>query len=431
MVAKFVWEVPARIVLPLDGLLARGLMLVTRAGAGPGAPKLALVNLVTGETVWDVDLPSDIRALHATDDAVATAIGDKVLGLALADGKTLWEQPLVSMLDTGGTTTPFFEQIQWFRDLGATTEGVGGAFCVRDGRVLVKVGMTVYSLDARTGEVGWEREVGFSLGFPLTGIGNLILAATSDNGLTALDFATGEVKWARKDLGRQSPIYVIDGDLYGASMESHCRLTPDTGETLWTANVRSGVGERLYRVGDRLILQRPDDVSVIVRDTGEIAGTARTAHQACAVGRGCVFYQAPQGDLYCTDVANVQTKWHEATGEAGAGRLFVAGDAVILVAPLLTQAFDAETGRSLWARKSGPGLLWDPSTWAFDERAAYVHDGVSLHGYALHGGSHVLKMEGYFHFVHYLRVMNDTLYVHSGKPSEESIGAIPLTQGEG
>jgi len=431
MVAKFVWEVPARIVLPLDGLLARGRMLVTRAGPRPGQPQLALVNLATGETMWAVDLPSDIQALHTTDDALVTAIGDKVLGLAHADGNTLWEQPLKGMLDRGWTTTPFFQQIQWFRDLGAATDGVGGAFLARNDRVLAKVGTVVYSLDARTGQVHWEQEVGFSLGFPLTAAGDRVLAATSDNGLIALNSDTGDVEWARAELARVSPIYVLGDDLYCADTQVHYRLDPDTGETLWTAKVPSGMGERLYRVEDRLVLQRPHDISVIVRDTGEVAGTAQTAPQASAVGRDCVFYHAPQGDLYCTSVANVETKWHQPPTGAGAGRMFVAGDVLVTLAPGLVQAFSAETGKSLWARKAGPGRLWDTSTWASDDRTAYVHDADMLCGYALHGGAHVVQMQGRFFFVHYMRVMNDTLYLHSGKPAEESIGAAPLKGGEG
>ena len=78
-------------------------------------------------------------------------------------------------------------------------------------------------------------------------------------------------------------------------------------------------------------------------------------------------------------------------------------------------------------RATAAGHLFDTSTWAADDKAAFFHTSDAVFGYALETGGHRLAMGGQFFFVHWMRVQNETLYLHCG----ESLGAIPLEEREG
>ncbi len=431
MMAKFVWEVPSSVVLPLKALIAKGFMPLERKANAATAPTFVLLKLDTGEPAWQADLTSDVQSLNATDDEVIIATRDKVLGFALADGKTLWEQPLKGRIDTGWEPPPSFAQIQWFRDLRTPGQGIGGGFLVAKGRVMVCVDTVLYALDPKTGKIQWQKAAGWSFGCPLADTAGLVLAATSDQGLRAFDIATGDEKWARTELSGVQPVMVVEDELYCATRDGLHRVDPATGELLWTAKIPADAAEKACAVGDRLVVQRSNDVYIVVRKTGEIVGYTETAGQSSAVGHDCVFYQGKQGgEVVCVTVADVETKWHQASADPGASRLFLAGGVVVALNPGLVQGFDVQEGKRLWKRPSGAGMLFDTSTFAADDRTAYVHVANEMRGYGLRSGVQSLSMIGDFFFVHFMQVMHDTLYLHSGKPCVESMGAIPLKKSE-
>lgn len=428
---KAIWEVPGNVVLPLEELLDKGLVPMVRKAQAAAKPTLVLIKLETGETVWSLELTSDISALNVVKDVLVLAVFDRVAGVSLTDGKVLWQQPLVGMLDTGRAVSPQFGQIQWFRDRSIRGQGIGGAFLVVKDRVFVCVGGTLYALDPMTGQVAWQQKLGFSLSYPLTAVGDQIVAATVDNGLGALSADSGKVLWALRELKSVQPILVIGEELYAASHEALFRVDPRTGNTLWKANLSQHGKLNVYGAGDQLVVKRDLEVAILKRDSGEVLWTAETSPMHSTVSGKQVYYSTKQhGKLVCVSVTDQSTKWQTAPAVPGVWGAFVSGDTLVALSPGMIEGHDIETGKLLWNHEAGPGVLYDTSTWAADEKAAYFHLPNEVRGFSLRTGRWVLSVPGQFFFVHWMQVLNGALYLHSGKPGEESLGAIPLKEEE-
>jgi outer membrane protein assembly factor BamB len=424
---KAIWEVPSNIVLPLEELIEKGFVPVVRKPQGAQTPVLAFVKLETGATVWTLDLPGDVQAIHATKDVLIAAASKHIAGISLADGKVLWQQPLVGMLNTGGAIDPRFGQIQWFKDKAILGQGIGGAFLVVKDRVFVCVGGILYAIDVMTGKVAWQKKLGFSLSYPLTAFGDTVIAATSDNGLGALAADTGKVVWVFSALKDAKPVIVIDEELYAATRDGLFKIDPKTAKILWRAAIPGEGKEKIHPVGDRLIVERDNDVSVLKRDSGEALWRVEEFGLHSAVNKGRIYYYTKSAEsIVCVNAEDLKTVWKTTPTDRGPWNLFASGDAVVALTPGLIEGFDAETGRPLWKRESGPGVLYDTSTWAADDKAAFFHLPSEVRGFALRSGRWTLSMPGHFFFVHWMRVQNNTLYLHSGKPNEQSLGAIPL-----
>jgi outer membrane protein assembly factor BamB len=421
--AELIWEVPANVVLPLGDLTERGLMPVVRKAGGAGAT-LALVKLDTGEVAWSVPLEHDVSAANVAGDVLAIAIHQGLLGIAVTDGEVLWQQPLSGMLATGQAHTATFAQMQWFEDRRTGAGGIGGAFLSAHDRLYTCVGGIVYALEPETGAIVWQRQVGFTLAHPLGAIGDMVLAPTFDRGLAALEADGGGAAWQNPQAGQLSPLFVVGEELYGANLQGLHRIDPDTGDVLWTARAQGGDPSMQVRdLEDRLLVLGSQSVSVVDKATGEVLGHVRTRPLAWAVAEGVLYYRDMQrGDIVCIGLDDLGTRWNVAPANMAAERLFVAGDALVVVAAGAIQALDRNTGKALWQAEPGPGKLFDASTWAADDTTVYFHTADAVCGYAVEGGAPVLWVHGRFFFVSYMHVAHDTLYLHAS----ESLGAVSL-----
>jgi outer membrane protein assembly factor BamB len=424
--AQFVWEVPAKVVLPLEDLTERSLMPVVRK-AGGAAATLAMVKLDTGEVAWSVPLEHDVAAANVAGDVLAIAIHQKLLGVSIADGQVLWQQPLSGMLATGQANTAAFAQRQRFEDRRTGAGGIGGAFLSAHNRLYMCVGGIVYAVEPRTGAIVWQRQVGFTLAHPLGAIGDMVLAPTFDKGLAAVKADGGSVAWQNPRAGQLSPLFVVGEELYGANLQGLHRIDPNTGNVLWTAKVQGGdPSMRLRDLDDRLLVLRSQGVSVVSKATGQVLGYVSTRPLAWAVAEGMLYYRDMQrGDIVCIGLDDLGTRWNVAPANVAAERLLVVGDALVVVAAGAIQALDRNSGKALWQAAPGAGKLFDASTWATDGKTVYFHTPDAVYGYAAEGGAPVLSVEGRFFLVSYMHVANDTLYLHAS----ESLGAVPLNPG--
>ena len=421
--AEFMWEVPGKVVLPLEDLTERGLMPVVRK-AGGAAATLAMVKLDTGEVAWSVPLEHDVSAANVAGDVLAVAIHQKLLGISIADGEILWQQPLSGMLATGQASTATFAQMQWFEDRRTGAGGIGGAFLSAHDRLYTCVGGIVYAVEPETGATVWQRQVGFTLAHPLGAIGDMVLAPTFDKGLAAVMADGGGVAWQNPQARQLSPLFVVGEELYGANLQGLHRIDPDTGDVLWTAQVQGGDPSMQVRdLDDRLLVLRSQGVSVVSRATGEVLGYVSTRPLGWAVAEGMLYYRDMQrGDIVCIGLDDLGTRWNVAPANVAAERLLVVGDTLVVVAAGAIQALDRNSGEALWQAGPGPGKLFDASTWATDDSTVYFHTPDAVYGYAVEGGAPVLWVQGRFSFVSYMHVADDTLYLHAS----ESLGAVPL-----
>ena len=429
--ARYVWEAWGTVVLPLPELLEQGLLAMTQATENRQQPDLVMVDLATGEILWSVNLPSKPRAINTTGGVLLLALWDRVAAVSVADGSVGWQQPLEGMLNTGGDLTPEFQQSQWFRDRNRPGQGIGGAFLAANGMFYVTVDGTTYALRPSSGAIAWQRKVGFSLSSPLVACGDAIIAATMDQGLGALSAESGEVLWSL-DLKHVSEIFVLEGELYCASNEGLWRLDPASGDVIWGRPLPADQAEVLYAVGDRLVVQRTGDVSVFGRADGEPLRQFETRRMASVIAGGQVVYATGQsGAITCVGVADLQPVWQAPFGSIVLSRLLVADDTVVAIAPDLVSGYDLASGEKLWSYQPRPGRLIHSETWATGSGCFFFHLPDQVLGCASRSGEWTLALPGEFFFVHWMHVRDDTLYLHSGEPSEESLGAIPLVAAAG
>jgi len=356
--AQFAWEMPAKVLLPLEELAERGLMPVVQKTGGAAAT-LAMVKLDTGEVAWSAPLEHDVAAADVAGDVLAIAIHQKLLGISITDGQILWQQPLSGMLATGQANTATFAQMQWFEDRRTGAGGIGGAFLSAHGRLYTCVGGIVYAVEPETGALVWQRQVGFTLAHPLGAIGDMVLAPTFDKGLAALKADGGSVAWQNPRAGQLSPLFVVGEDLYGANLQGLHRIDPATGDVLWTAKVQGGDPSMQVRdLDDRVLVLRSQGVSAVSKATGEVLGYVSTRPLAWAVAEGMLYYRDMQrGNIVCIGLDDLGTRWNVAPANVAAERLFVVGDTLVVVAAAAIQALDRNSGKALWQAAPGPGKL--------------------------------------------------------------------------
>lgn len=207
------------------------------------AETMVAVDTATGDTVWQRPLaPVDdadpgvvefapiplgdrvVVPISGTEDDVP----DRLIGVARADGKTLFTQPLPASLSGAP---------------GATSDGVVAPLV--DGRVFFV---------NRTGAVEWTREIGAALSAVGAGDGAAYLGAATEE-LLALDTATGSVDW-RGSLANTvfaQPL-VTDGRVYVGGADYSLRaFDAASGQQLWHDDLGNAVTHGPMLVGDRLV----------------------------------------------------------------------------------------------------------------------------------------------------------------------------------
>ena len=425
---KIAWEVPCNLNLPLEPLLAQGLLTFQHQERGATKPSLELLNMDTGKVVWKIELSGGVEAINASKDTIFVCLSDRVAGVRVADGKVLWQQKLEARGDSGWQTPPTFQQIQWFADFRTMGQGIGGVLFWMKDMVCVKAGDCIYALNAQTGAELWEQQAG-ALAFPLVGIGDTIFVTTMFQGVAALNAANGNILWHTTDVGKCDPIFVFGDEkapeFYGASDKGFVRFDPKTGKVLWLAEMKRGSEALVRSCGDRLAILMADQAWVLDKADGAKAWGAATAHQQSAYANGRIILRGDKGgDIYCYSIAAGDYVWHVPCPGNNVARLFVGGDVVVAVDHSQITAYDVPKGAELWRRIATPMQGFEASTWASNDKAIFYRTMNWVFGCDPQRGSWVTAVPGQFFFVHWMWTRGDAVFMHNGEPGGPKLQAI-------
>jgi len=353
--AVAIWETPGHLILPDKPLLDRGLVLLQRTAENQ-QETLTLVRLQDGATLWAVPIDGPIASSNVAGEVVLIALRDRVMGLAVPDGKLLWEQPLTFPIDTGWAVSPQFAQSQWFKDRSISGQGTGGGLLVIGDRFFLCVQGTIFGASAQTGDILWKRKLCFSLSFPLLGYGELVLAATSDKGFGALNAADGSVVWGH-GLNRVQAVFTVGDEIYAAHKdEGLVRLEPASGQVLWQAAIDTEPKMKLTPVGNRLVVQCDQAVHILDREHGDRLWKGDHPGLKSALRDDVIYYQdGAKGPLVCKQVADLAERWRVKPKDPGVWSLHAAPETLIVMAPGTVEGFDTPDRRTALVAHVGAG----------------------------------------------------------------------------
>ena len=296
-----------------------------------------------------------------------------------------WSQDGYGPGNTGYNPDTAALPVAALRPSWSVTPGIGVEGCattpgpplVADGRVFFADDGGVGGYSAATGRKLW-RNTGFSLLGPALAVaGGLVLATDSscqsqsdyDGTLKALDGRTGKVRWTAR-LSTTIDFLVADHGV--VVTHGYCGVCGDHQNEVVAFRIADG--KRLWRrvdallagpvsAGGRVILTVAQRSVAVDVATGATRWTAKTAWWArSSTPAGDRFYATDGNDLAALAAATGRVLWRVA---AGAGELAADGRRVFVAATGIT-AYDAGTGRRLWARAvrdagrpiRAAGLLW-------------------------------------------------------------------------
>jgi len=421
-VKDFAWRVTGRVVFPMPSLLADDVMPVLRGQASrvrAGQAELSMLKLSDGTALWSTPVAGDVTAMNITDGAIVAAVGRSVVGLSPEDGSLLWQQPIKGRLDTGWDLAASWRQHQWFGDLHARWEGIGGAFSCSEDTVFVSVSGTVYALDAQEGAVLWSQKVGFRLSSPLCQVAGVVLAATSKE-LHALAPESGDAVWSLP-IADATRLIVVHKSLYCANRQGTCRVDPATGETLWSAAVPADKAQSVHHTGRCVVARRPNDITALDPESGDVAWRTETHPKASLIDNSHAFFvDKADNCVHCLDLDTLQDVW-DAAPDPTPQRLVLCGTVAVAMHPLALAAYDAKSGEELWSLRAPPGELFDCSVWARTSKRLYVKTPRRLVGLDARTGECAIGVNGRFMQVAWMMAHRNMLYLHDGSPSRGGV----------
>ncbi|MFD6423940.1 serine/threonine-protein kinase [Streptomyces sp. NPDC060198] len=240
--------------------------------AGGGAADAALYCAASGYGVARVD-PADGHVLWSHRDSSASA-----RSLATGDGPVLVDEPGATLRAYGAKDG---EQV-W--SVGSPSS-VGGPWSAGDTPLIVGAGGEVKGIDSRTGRLRWNhRFAGHALpaiGFhdPATGVSYLYENTGAGNTtlVTAIDAATGDVRWQRPLEGTLTPVGVSAGSLVlkvtgeSSRVDTLVRYDPE-GRTATRVAVPYGMADPDIVVGDGTAYLLAPGGTLVSLDIGAAAG---------------------------------------------------------------------------------------------------------------------------------------------------------------
>ncbi|MEV4397376.1 PQQ-binding-like beta-propeller repeat protein [Nonomuraea sp. NPDC049607] len=214
---------------------------------------------------------------------------------------------------------------------------------------------------ARTG--GWTHLADGSVNTDPVVDGGVVYAG-ADDGLYALDAATGRVRWRSQPA---TPL-LVDGALYAASGDGVAAVDPATGRTRWSRRFDT----RYMGIKDLAI--QDGGVYAGVGLTHVVALEAATGRQRwrfrvpgdlgrVAVAAGAVHVTSRKGVLYSLDARSGALRRRSRVGIGGitpGGYLAATGKAVFVITGAKASALDPVTGRTRWQARLGAAVRYDP-----------------------------------------------------------------------
>lgn len=297
---------------------------------------------------------------------------------------------------------PFPPRALWAAAVGGHLRG--GSPIVVDGRVVVPVidladgaAGGIVALDAATGEALWDVRVGASVHNAPAAAGGLVVFASADGLVRAVDAADGVLVWSvplgidDERLGRwlyAAPV-VHDGRVFIGTPRDFVALDLATGEALWrtvpapgsawgmtfsAAAIDAQVGLASFgRSLDGLLGWAAEDGA----ERWRLPRPAALAmHASPVLDDGIAYVAYGGGELLAVDASSGRTVWSRAlypsngslsnglfgTPAISRGRLFVPTPIGVFL------ALDASTGETLWMQGVGPSVV-HPLPYGLADRA--------------------------------------------------------------
>ncbi len=290
----------------------------THPGGGPGhvAGHPALGRAL--EPLWSASIgEGTARGHRITADPV------------ISDGRifTMDSRALVSAFSLGGARL-------WTRDLTPDSDGTndasGGGLAVSGGTVYATSGFgTLTALDVATGAVRWGQKLDAGASGAPAVSGDQVYVTTRNGAGWAIDTSTGRILW--NVLGRRGDAGLVGGA--GPSIAGPVVVFPfasgqmlaagaNTGGTVWVASVAGSDGTRAFSaisdmsgaplVGETRIYAatHAGRVAAVSRATGSAEWTAeRGALNPLWLGGSSLFFVTPDNVLVRLDAATGQEVW--------------------------------------------------------------------------------------------------------------------------
>lgn len=321
---------------------------------------------------WKREMPS--RPLYSTvvteDVVIKGGNGDHLRALDRVTGDLAWS--------TADTLVDTLSYVRWPQVADGTVY-----FSAHNGRTSSK---HVYALDAATGEPRWDvtldDESAIKTGFSLANGRVYLSTATEEPTVYALAPEDGSVAWrttlsdaevrvAGVPCGVDDELLCVPTGQGDSGPGGVHALDPETGETLWVADVGS-VQSAPTLGDDRVYVTRNSDypLRALDRDTGEVVWRFETLNGtdgSPVLADGSVYYGTGDGELYRLDAASGDPEWKYETET----RIFnasptIVGDTVLVGGddnggePGL-HAVDREDGTRRWKFRTGTNVPRDAS----------------------------------------------------------------------
>lgn len=364
-----VWDAKAELQFRLSPLLDQGLMLVLNHtpdpdanplhDPGPPTPELSLLDLADGKAKWTLPTGLDVNCVALAGDlivltthAVRTEDAAIVAAVRVTDGEVVWQLPLQDRLDCAGDSRSD-GRLDDIWGHWTPIRSIGGGLVVAGDRVFLKVGQRVFCLARGSGEALWGTDVGYGLGAPLSPCGSLLLAATGDQGVRALDQQTGKIVWTTP-VNTVNRVYPFGDPIYIGTRDGWFgRIDPATGAPMWQAPTGTTAPEYAEASAGKIALYLNDSVQILDAATGASDFTAPTAGVNSARSEDAIYYCPPTvqgartGEIVAVGVADHREKWRLPIDVPGAILRHVAGNLLMIWASEV-RALRPADGSLLW-----------------------------------------------------------------------------------
>ncbi|WP_433257684.1 PQQ-binding-like beta-propeller repeat protein [Streptosporangium sp. CA-135522] len=234
---------------------------------------------------------------------------------------------------------------------------------------------TVSALDAATGAMRWRFQTGGSLLFDHVVMDGTVFAANASGRLVALDAATGRMRWSRR-INVVSDLVVAAGRLYvwtrnpaWAVNAEVVALNGASGKRLWTFRPEGDIlnpdpvlaGEVVHVGSDHGMVYALDAASGARKWRLRVGGGQDHTHLVRA--GGVVYAASTDGKVHALEASSGKVRWSSGIDGFVDFRPVVAGGAVYLGdKDGTTYALDAGSGTRLWSFQTEgerPGFKWD------------------------------------------------------------------------
>jgi outer membrane protein assembly factor BamB len=253
---------------------------------------------------------------------------------------------------------------------------------VADGKAYVGEGLhtttdaRMFCLDAETGKKLWDFQTKSHIEAGATVTGGRVYFSAGDDGVYALDAATGRLAWQGKGLHVDSAPLVDDGKVFvGSGYGDHAVWAWDatTGAVLWKVKMPAcawgspakGPKGLVMAIGDgnfeqsmanprsELLCLAPEDGAILWR-----ARMKNTSLSAAAISNGKAYLGNRSGQFGCWDAETGKLVWEFNCGKAVLSSAAIASNAVVYGCDGgHIHALDPSTGKELWKHDTSRDAL--------------------------------------------------------------------------